>query len=494
MPRSDPARSDYCATRHLLRHLGDVSELRRNPLSRSALVANGDARGPQAVAERVSRTLGTMDACAPVRGGRGARQTAILLRVDVAGHAASAVAADLGISIRQFHRERRLAHARFVQVYRIGQPASVSIADRFPARLLERATCLADSGETSSARAILDGVVSGGDADARCEALVRIAELHAWMHQLDRAGTALRAADELLAASPFSVERQMALRDAAEAAALNVRWLARGPMAVEAAAERPTSVLGVRATVVRAAAAVRSGEAERATQLLGRVAALEFARVPEIAVEVLTLRAEIADFTAVDPLLSERLLVRAVALAREHGLYGRELYAKYQLYSTRWMRSRTSGDRSAYRRLVERTDRALPPRLRSALAFCTADIEVAIGHPRRALVAANAAAAVSTNAYETLSARALAAGALLRLGRADDAGSAAASATDVARARGHARIVALTQRISAESHLARGNKRAARAAIEESIDCARRFSSAHVLAQAQALLGKIVAP
>ena len=105
-----------------------------------------------------------------------------------------------------------------------------------------------------------------------------------------------------------------------------------------------------------------------------------FARVSEIAVEVLTLKAEIADFTAADPLLSERLLVQAIALARKHGLYGRELYAKYQLYSTRWMHSRTSRDRSAYRRLVDRTDRALPPRLRSALAFCTADIEVAIGH------------------------------------------------------------------------------------------------------------------
>ena len=158
------------------------------------------------------------------------------------------------------------------------------------------------------------------------------------------------------------------------------------------------------------------------------------------------------------------------------------------------MHSRTSRDRSAYRRLVDRTDRGSRPGCVPRWLFVRLTSRSRSVNRSARWSQQNAAAAVSTNAYETLSARALAAGALLRLGRADEAGSEAASATEDARARGHARIVALTQRISAESHLARGNKRSARAAIEESIDCARRFSSAHVLAQAQALLAKIVAP
>ncbi|MDB5073777.1 MAG: hypothetical protein JWM87_4888, partial [Candidatus Eremiobacteraeota bacterium] len=35
MPRADPTRSAYCASRHLLRNLDDAAELRRNPLVRA---------------------------------------------------------------------------------------------------------------------------------------------------------------------------------------------------------------------------------------------------------------------------------------------------------------------------------------------------------------------------------------------------------------------------------------------------------------------------
>jgi hypothetical protein len=489
VPRSDPARSDYCATRHLLRHLNDARQLRRNPLTRDAFAAGSEAGALETVGARVARALAAMDARVPCeRRWQSARQLAILMRVDVRRHAAVRVAADLGLSARQFYRERRCAHARFLQAYRSAERAVVTFEAPLAERLLERASGLADSGETASARAILGDVAgSGGDPDARAAALVKLAEIDAWAHRFDGAHERLRAAGAVLAESP-APRRRKELDDAYAAVALGVRWFAEGPAAVEREAKWLT-VRGRRVTLTRAAAAVRSGESATAARLLRTIDAA--GATPDIAIDVLTLQAELADFTDEDPLRSERLLTQAIDLARKHGYQGRELYARHQLYSTRWMRSRDAGVRAAYRQLVDGADRALPARLRASLAFCAADIEVAIGHPRRALQAAEAAAAASTNAYEMLSANALGAAALLHLGRVADAGTQAAAAAEAARSARHLRVVSLAQRISAQALLARGERRAARQAIEESIDCARRFSSVHVLSQAQAVLGRI---
>lgn len=505
MARSDPARSNYCATRHLLRNLQQPRQLRRNPLASDAFARRGDDAALRAVADRVARALAAMDACeSTAKNWRGARQTAILLRVDLRRHDPPLVAADLGLSIRQFHRERRLAHDRFLDAYRAVESAAtprITLDQDFATRLVSRAASLADSGETSSARAILEDVaVSGGDVVAQCEALGRLAEIEAWAHRLDAARANLAAANALLAASAVSVGERRRLQDANAAVDLSLRWFAHGPTAINCDTDvdlrtdrGDEAPAGVRATLVRAASAIRSGESAHAARLLQRLDLKTATGGAEAAVDFLTLRAELADFTAEDPQVSETLLARAIDIARAHGLGGRELYAKHQLYSTRWMHSRSARDRDAYRRLVDRTDRCLPPRLRSSLAFCTADIEVAIGHPLRALTAAEAAASVSTNAYERLSARGLAAGALLRLGRIADAGLQAATAAEAARLAGHARVLSLAQRISAQAYLAQGNRRAARSAIEEALECARRFSSAHVLRQAQAVLGRVTA-
>jgi hypothetical protein len=493
MPRSDPTLSPYCATRHLLRHLRDARELRRNPLAREAFAARDDDAALRAVTERVHRALRAMDARQHLaRTWQGARQAAILLRVDVERHDPRLVAANLGLSTRQFHRERRLAHDRFLDAYRAETPIrAATVDDQFAKRLLERAASLADSGEISSASAIFDDIArSGADVALRCEALGRIAEIDAWAHQLDRAGAYLRAADALLAGANLDAERGDGLRDANDAVALSLRWFVRGPEAVGHAL--PAG--GARATLVRAAAALRSGESGYASHLLRQLdAAAPALQSPDAVVDLLTLQGELSDFNAESPQLSEELFARAAGIAHAHGLHGRELYATHQLCLTRWMHSRDPRDRAAYRRLVDSTDRALPARLRSYLAFSAADVELAIGHPGRALASARAAAAVSTNRFERFSAQGLAAGALLRLGRIADAGAQAALAADAARAEGHPRVLSLAQRISAQAQLAQGNRRAARAAIDEAIEIARYFSSPHVLTQALAVRAKLSA-
>lgn len=498
MARSDPNRSRYCATRHLLRNLDQPRSLRRNPLAREAFGGRDEAAALSRIARRVDAALRTMDSPSSydARSRDGARHAAILLRVDVQRHDPRIVAADLGFSSRQFHRARRAAHDRFYIAF-LAEPSAIveSVEADFISRLLGRAASLADSGETTSAAAILDEIASSADDPAtRVEALIRQAENATWTHQIPHAWRYLTAARSVIAAGAFDVDRRVLLQDLWDGASLSLRWLERGPAAIrEPSAARHGPANAGRAALVRSAAALLSGDAAYAAHLLRRLDRnAPGLQAPEAIVDLLMLEAQLGDFNAENALHSEKLFARAASVAREHGLRGRELYASHQLSVTRWARSREGRDRSAYRALVDRVDRSLPLRLRSYLTFAAADAELAMGHPRRALLAAEASAALSMNGYESFSARALAAGALLRLRRVGEAGVAAAIAADAARAEGHARVLSIAQRISAQAHLARRDRRAARAAIAESIECARYFSSAHALAAAHAVRERIV--
>ncbi|HYL26228.1 MAG TPA: hypothetical protein VEW74_00265 [Candidatus Nitrosotalea sp.] len=487
MARANPARSAYAATRHLLRNLHNSRELRRNPLVRAEFAGRTAGEALRAIATRVDSALREVGS---------ARQVAILLRVDTERHDARSVAADLALSMRQFYRERRHAHAAFHAGYLAAARAPASVESDFPARLLSRATSLADSGETASARAILaDVLASGLDAATACDALLRLATTEAWLHRFDEARAHLDECSALLARETFAPERRAALSDGANATRLTLVMFAEGPGAAlrsEHQALPDASATGDRTTLARALAALRVGEAPLAGELLHALArSTRDALAPELEVDLLTARAEFANFAFSNASLGEELFGRAALLAGAHGLRGRELYARHQLSVARWMRSRRPDDRREYRQLADAVDRSLPARLRSILALVAADVEVAIGRPERGLAAANTVASVSTNRYESVSARALAAAALLRMGRLEDAATESALAREAARAEGHARVLSLAQRICAQAYFIAGNRRAARTAIEESIECARRFSSPYVQAQAQAIRGRI---
>ncbi|MGA8098639.1 MAG: hypothetical protein WB810_08260, partial [Candidatus Cybelea sp.] len=481
---------------HLLRNLRYPRRLRRNPLACDAFANRSEDDALGVIGKRVDAALRAMDSQGASDGyWRSARQVSILLRVDMQRHDPHTVAADLGLSIRQFHRSRRAAHDRFFVQYRTATSpiSTVEVNEDLTRRLLTHAASLVDSSEVSSATAILNDVAnSGADAAVRCEALVLLAEVNAWAHRLDRAWVNVNAAEAILAAATVSDARRAVLLDASDAVSLLLGWFAEGPSAVSRVAPKRNgcSTQTGRAALVRAAAALRSGDAAQATLLLQGFNGT--AASPEGTVDLLTLRAELADFTAENPLLSEELFTRAADAARIHGLRGRELYATHQLWLTRWAHSRRPQDRSTYRGLVDEIDRSLSPRLRSYLTFSAADVELALGSPERAHAAAMAAGSVSTNRYESFSAHGLAAGALLRLGRTAEAGVQARLAAEAARAEGHARVLSLAQRISAQAYLAQGDRRAARAAIEEAIECARHFSTPHVLAQAQRVLAMII--
>jgi hypothetical protein len=125
------------------------------------------------------------------------------------------------------------------------------------------------------------------------------------------------------------------------------------------------------------------------------------------------------------------------------------------------------------------------------LYFSAADIESAVGSPRRALAAAGNALRLATNPYESASAQALCASALFRSGKTDAAARLAEETATLGRSIGYQRVVATAQRIAAETALARGDRRAAREAIEESLASAAGRTSLYVLAKTYAVAARI---
>ncbi len=498
MPRSDPTRSDYCAGRHLLRNVGSVRQLRRNPLARRWFEAvSDDATALAAVSQAVWRALAQMDAEAAERRWRTVRHSVILLRMDIGSETAASVGADLGLSERQLRRERSAAHRRFFVTFLSVDPATtLRVRARTADLQIERAARLADSGEATSALAILDDVaLRASDSAARCRALVRAADVDMELHRLERAKTRLAAAQRLILEDVVPSDARSPLVREHRAASLQRRWYETGPAAVAATLEGshdPGDVGDPRLGMLRVCAALRGGDGKGARRLLGAARdAVERHADVGLGIDVLILEAELADFLDGDAALSERTFARVIETAGANGYGGRRLWATHLLAYTRWLHEPNSANRAAYRALVDRIDGGLPEQHRLMLYFSAADIEAAIGSPRRALDAARSALRLATNPYEAASAQALCAAALLRSGATAAAGRLAAETAGIGRAIGYRRVVSTAQRIAAEAALAHGDRRAARRAIDEAIACADGRTSLYVLARTYAVAARV---
>src|SRR5579884_3435073 len=174
MPRADPTRSPYCASRHLLRNLDDALELRRNPLVRACFDAPpGRHEGDPAHA--LDRVRGMVHASLtrcrerPDHGrahtGLG-RMHAALLRCEIDKQPLAVVAAELGLSDRQVRRERRAAHDAFLDALtRAAADAKPRAVVRDVVQLrLARASELHELGQSALALAACDAIA----AEAPC--------------------------------------------------------------------------------------------------------------------------------------------------------------------------------------------------------------------------------------------------------------------------------------------------------------------------------------
>jgi hypothetical protein len=279
MPRADPTRSDYCASRHLLRNLGDAAELARNPLARPYFSsdvndtprrdADADRHVLDGIRDDVRRALARCSEF--TRGGTHValgRMHAALLRCDIDDAPLPAVAAELGLSERQLRRERRAAHAAFAGAFRTvhreaGPPATA--CDVVTVRLAE-AVELHELGQGAVAQSELASIASGADSPARrIEALCLAAELEldALRHTAAAAHLAEARTIAVLHARCLDDDAARAADEHLEFVAWLVRWLAgtcagltaRPPIVLAAPGDVRAHAERRRALFVRAAAA-----------------------------------------------------------------------------------------------------------------------------------------------------------------------------------------------------------------------------------------------
>lgn len=223
MARANPNASFEAAARHLVRHLHDPDALRKNPLTRAFFGIAGSPRSAR-LADRnaLVRIHGTFGAAAEryrdgaVRAGkaeRARRQYVIAIGECLQRRSKETVAAELGVSLAQYYRDRAevcLWICRYIRD--LHDRPSEMVVQRFdPLRFsLDRAARLIELGETDDAieeyeRLLHDTVAAGQHIEILCE----IALVHLRRNASEMVASALHDAEALLEASTsFSPEER----------------------------------------------------------------------------------------------------------------------------------------------------------------------------------------------------------------------------------------------------------------------------------------------
>ncbi|HEY0396334.1 MAG TPA: hypothetical protein VGD01_17795 [Candidatus Elarobacter sp.] len=183
MPRADPTRSAYCASRHLLRNLDDAAELRRNPMVRACFSAAPGAREGDGGLDRVRGLVHESLArcrerpqagCAPAGLGR---MHAALLRCEIDKQPLAVVAAEMGLSDRQVRRERRAAHEVFQRAFRCSAGSGAVVRDTAALRLMQAGE-LHELGQSTLATTACEALAAPTQRpERRIEALCLAAEI-----------------------------------------------------------------------------------------------------------------------------------------------------------------------------------------------------------------------------------------------------------------------------------------------------------------------------
>jgi hypothetical protein len=217
MPRADPTRSAYCASRHLLRNLDDAAELRRNPLVRACFTAPPGRHevDPTHALDRVRGMVHASLTRCRERPDNGrvhaglARMHAALLRCEIDKQPLAVVAAEMGLSDRQVRRERRAAHDAFLHAFRGAAndaPPAAIVRDRAALRIAE-ATELHELGQSALAMSACEGVANDAPLpERRIEALCLAAEIDLDAARYADAAARLAEATAILSARDVALE------------------------------------------------------------------------------------------------------------------------------------------------------------------------------------------------------------------------------------------------------------------------------------------------
>jgi hypothetical protein len=212
MPRAEPSRSAYCASRHLLRNLDDAGELRRNPLAQSYFASGRSPRRDRAaetaalerLCAHVHHALARFGADSGARRPRTdlGRMHAALLRCEIDRQPLAVVAAELNLSERQLRRERRAAHEAFVAAFghAAGADAPASASPDLSVLRLTEAAELHELGQSRLAQAACVRIAAAAPRpESRIEALCLAVEIELDGLRCEAAATQLTAARAVLA-------------------------------------------------------------------------------------------------------------------------------------------------------------------------------------------------------------------------------------------------------------------------------------------------------
>jgi tetratricopeptide (TPR) repeat protein len=191
MPFANPESSFESAARHLMRHLCDPGELRRNPLVRSSFTAkevDGDAAVLTLIHDRILAAWDALSQDQPASSkARYARRREILAAM-CASELPTTTAARLRISIHHYYRERRTAGAAVCRGLASGVSPRVprfTVADS-AGLLLARAVLLRDQGLAGKAILTLESALS--DAQGSLGTMVRSETARALLSLGDTSG------------------------------------------------------------------------------------------------------------------------------------------------------------------------------------------------------------------------------------------------------------------------------------------------------------------
>jgi tetratricopeptide (TPR) repeat protein len=397
------------AQRLLFRSLTDPRLLRTNPLltrflPRRAESARDDEQAVEAARTAVRALAERFREVDRRRGQReqGERRYLAVVRCDLGCEPVASVAADLGVSLRQFRRERKAARERIARALLADHQHQAATAAPDAIVLdLAIASRLWDTGMFEAALDILRGVPRESHAlPHRINALTTIAELLVDRDMPSEAASALQSARTILAEgvdvdggtlafctcllelaqSSMEVQRN----DPAGEARLD--WvLGKLPMLGDALAG-PGAELMAAALVKKVSLLLTQGALREARAEMARLTALlagASVRLPSLAIDCLALQGDIAAMQS-DFDLARSILQRALELSMEHGFRRRSVRTRMVLAELHYQYGNRERGIADARGCVANAQRIGIPNLTASAAVTVSTLELLEGHARDA--------------------------------------------------------------------------------------------------------------
>ena len=515
MPLANPDASFEVAARHLFRHLGEPVRLRRNPLVRR-FFGDGSGRMTRARDKAALATIMRIieDGAESMRridveaneGERAYRQHTIVRRTYFERAPIVEVAADLGLSIRQYYRERAVICARialYVQASDERLSSNPSFSRLDPLRFqMEQAAQRLELGDPEGAVRAYESVLRAGDDVAtKIDALCRLADSAAARSADDAAAAYLRDGRRLLENDGYELPptaRGAARCDIALTAS-RLAW--QTGRAEEAATSLADAYALAETIVVEGGKRVRElsievwlengqrsadlGNFAAALDDVVRVVELQRAR-PDLSLrqrsDAIRLRA-LYEMTSPQPLIrpaqSLAPLAEALEFARACGSAKRAVLATASFAVTHRYGNNERGAADAAMRATAMAQHIAAPRFRATVAIIGADALVRTRYWKRGMrILYGAEGSLTAGSLEAVKFKALQSEYHLRCGRFLESHACAAEAERAARLFGSRRLQGAALRELAMSAHGFGRLVEARTYVREALAVVDKHGSA----------------